>query len=202
VILRKRSEDEVRTTKNALEVANRELQIALEREKKLSHTDSLTGVNNRRYLFELAEREFNIATRHQLPLTVMLFDIDHFKKVNDTFGHDIGDAVLQRVVAAACAELRSSDVIGRYGGEEFVIVLPMTTAQQAHPVAERIRARVEALRVPTHKKDASATLSLGIVELTRGLRDTASIDDLIRHADEAMYAAKQAGRNRIFIFEE
>jgi diguanylate cyclase (GGDEF)-like protein/PAS domain S-box-containing protein len=202
VIQRKRSEDEVRRTKDALEAANRELQIALEREKELSHTDSLTGIHNRRYLFELAEREVNIATRHSLPLSVIMFDVDFFKKINDTFGHDIGDAVLQRVIETSRLELRSSDVIGRYGGEEFVVILPMTTAAQALPVAERIRVRVEVLRVPTHTQDAAVTLSIGIAELPALPDKTASVDHLVRWADEAMYAAKQAGRNRIALHGE
>lgn len=201
VILRKRSEEEARRTKEALEIANGELQIALAREKELSRTDPLTGVHNRRHLFELAEREFDIGIRHRMPLSVIMFDIDFFKKVNDTFGHDVGDQVLQRVTEAARAELRSSDIIGRYGGEEFVVILPMTSAQQAFPVAERIRARIEALRVPTSKGEAKATLSIGIAELRYELSENAVVDDLIRRADEAMYIAKQAGRNRISIYK-
>ena len=184
----------------ALEVVNFALQTALIREKRLAHTDALTGVNNRRYLFELAEYEFNVATRYQQPLSVILFDIDHFKEVNDTFGHAAGDQMLQRVTQVACAELRSADVIGRYGGEEFVIMLPMTNAQQAYPLAERIRVGVAAIRVPTEKGDAAVTLSIGIVEMLHGL-ETESAEKMIRRADEAMYTAKQAGRNRTEIGE-
>ncbi len=205
VILRKRAEKEVIDAKEALEIVNLELQAALVREQELSHTDSLTGINNRRYLYELAASAFNIAMRHQLPLTIMLFDIDHFKNVNDTYGHDIGDLVLQLVVQAARAELRSSDVIGRYGGEEFVIILPMTTAEQAYILAERIREGVAALRTPTPKGEALVTLSIGIAELTHEQRmkypggELETLDSLIRHADEAMYTAKQAGRNRVSV---
>jgi len=124
-----------------------------------------------------------------------MFDLDHFKEVNDIFGHAVGDQMLQRVTQIARSELRSADVIGRYGGEEFVIVLPMTKAQQAYSLAERIRMGVAALFLPTEKGDASVTLSIGIVEMFHSPK-TDSIDDLIRRADEAMYAAKQAGRNR------
>jgi diguanylate cyclase (GGDEF)-like protein len=197
---RKRAEDELQRSKEALEVANLTLQTALTREKQLSHTDVLTGINNRRFLFELAEREFDIAIRYRHPFSVMMFDIDYFKGVNDTFGHAVGDQILQRVTQIACAELRSADVIGRYGGEEFVIMLPMTDAQQVYPVAERIRAGVAALRVPTPKGDASVTISIGIAETILKPQDE-SVDKAMRRADEAMYVAKQAGRNRTVIFD-
>ena len=181
--------------KKRFEAANRELQTALALQQQLAHTDALTGINNRRHLYELAEHEFEIAARYQQPLSVIMFDIDHFKQVNDTFGHAVGDQILQRVTQVACAELRSADVIGRYGGEEFVIILPMTNAKQAYPLAERIRVGVAAIRVPTEKGDATVTLSIGIVEMIHGAQ-TGSAESLIRRADEAMYAAKQAGRNR------
>jgi diguanylate cyclase (GGDEF)-like protein/PAS domain S-box-containing protein len=178
-----------------LEALNGELQIAFVREQELAQSDSLTGINNRRHLYELAEHEFGIATRYQQPLSVIMFDIDHFKKVNDTFGHAAGDQILQLVTQAACNELRSTDVIGRYGGEEFVIILPMTNAQQAYPLAERIRAGVAAIQVPTEKGQATVTLSIGIMEMPQNAK-ARSVEDLIRAADAVMYTAKQAGRNR------
>jgi diguanylate cyclase (GGDEF)-like protein/PAS domain S-box-containing protein len=179
----------------ALETVNLALKTALVREQQLAHTDALTGINNRRHLYELAEREFEIALRYQRPLAVIMFDIDHFKEVNDTFGHATGDEILQHVTQVACKELRSADVIGRYGGEEFVILLPMTNAQQAYPLAERIRMGVEAMYVSTEKGDATVTLSIGIVEMNRDVQN-GSVDNLIRSADKVMYAAKRAGRNR------
>jgi diguanylate cyclase (GGDEF)-like protein len=185
----KRIEAELRNAKDALEQA-------LAREQQLAQTDVLTGINNRRNLFKCAEREFNVALRYQRPLSVIMFDIDHFKAVNDTFGHAVGDQILKQVADIASVELRNADVIGRYGGEEFVVVLPMTNVQQACLVAERIRVGVEALRVPTEKGDAKVTLSIGIVEMT-GDEQSDSIENLTRRADEAMYAAKQEGRNRI-----
>ena len=191
---RKQAEDELHHAKEMLTATNVELKTALARQKKLAHTDALTGINNRRRLYELAEHEVEITMRYQQPLSVMMFDIDHFKQVNDTFGHAVGDQMLQLVTRTACRELRSTDVIGRYGGEEFVIILPMTNAQQAYPLAERIRERVSALRVPTEKGAATVTLSVGIVE-THGARSE-SAEALIRRADQAMYAAKQSGRNR------
>ena len=178
----------------ALAAANLALQTALTREQKLAQTDVLTGINNRRHLYELAEHEFEIAIRYHKLLAVIMFDIDHFKDVNDNFGHAAGDQILQRVTQAACAELRSADVIGRYGGEEFIVILPMTNAQQAYSLAERIRRGVEAIRVPTEKGDASVTLSIGIVEMQS--RPVNSIEELIRQVDAVMYLAKQDGRNR------
>ena len=195
---RKLAEEELRQTRQELIEVNKDLETTLERERQLSHTDGLTGINNRRYLYELAEYELGIALRYHQPLSILMFDIDHFKQINDTYGHMVGDQILQQVARSTCAVLRSSDVIGRYGGEEFVIVSPMTTAQQAFSLAERIREQAAGVRVPTEKGDAKVTLSIGIVEKIPEA-ETASTDDLIRGADAAMYAAKQAGRNRTMI---
>ncbi|MDO9303517.1 MAG: diguanylate cyclase [Anaerolineales bacterium] len=197
---RRQAEDDLRLAKENLEVANRELQLAFEHEQQLAHTDDLTGVNNRRHLFELAEHEFDVSRRYQRPLSVIMFDLDHFKQINDTFGHATGDQMLKRVTQVARAQLRDADLIGRYGGEEFLIVLPVTSAQQAWLLAERIRAGVAALRVETDQSPAAITLSLGIAETIHAPQDE-SIENVIRRADEAMYAAKQAGRNRAVIFD-
>jgi diguanylate cyclase (GGDEF)-like protein len=197
---RKLAEIDLQYMKASLQSANNDLKAILAREQQLARTDALTGVYNRRHLYELAQHEFEIAARYHQPLSILMFDIDHFKHVNDTFGHALGDQILQLVTQIARAELRSADVIGRYGGEEFVIVLPMTNAQQAYPLAERIRAGVAALRVPTEKGDAIVTLSIGIVEMAHGVQ-TKTAEELIRFSDKAMYAAKQAGRNRTEIGE-
>jgi len=198
---RRHVEVDLGQAKLALEAANEELQIALAREQHLARTDVLTSVNNRRYWFELAEHEFEAATRYSHPLSVILFDIDRFKLVNDTFGHAAGDQMLERVAQIARAALRSADVIGRYGGEEFVILLPMTTVRQAFPVAERIREGVAAIRVNSAQGQAAVTLSIGIAEMLPAPcpPGETSIERVIRRADGAMYAAKQAGRNRTSI---
>ncbi len=188
-----------RQAQEALEAASIELENTLAREQELSRTDPLTGVSNRRHLYENTEHAFEVAARYQQPLSVIMFDIDHFKDVNDTFGHEAGDLLLQHVTRAACEELRSADVIGRYGGEEFVILMPMTNAEQAYPLAERIRTKVETIRVPTKKGNAAATLSIGIFEMLPGVQ-TESVEALIRRADEAMYQAKHGGRNRTEIW--
>ena len=179
----------------ALEAANLELQTALMREQQLSRTDTLTGVNNRRHLYELAEHEIQVAERYQRPLSVIMFDIDHFKQVNDNFGHKAGDQILKLVTDVSCAELRSADVVGRYGGEEFIVLLPMTNAQQAFQLAERIRTNVASLNIPTLKGEANITLSIGVVEL-KPATPPETVEEVFRRADVAMYAAKQAGRNR------
>jgi len=178
-----------------IESANIELQTALLREQQLARTDPLTGVHNRRHLYEVAEHELQVASRYEQTLSVMMYDIDHFKKVNDTFGHKAGDQILKLVTNTACAELRSADVIGRYGGEEFIIILPMTNTQQAFQLAERIRVNVAALNLATPKGVAAVTLSIGIVEFRHATLEE-TIENIFRRADEAMYAAKQAGRNR------
>jgi diguanylate cyclase (GGDEF)-like protein/PAS domain S-box-containing protein len=198
----KQAEEESRRAEASVEETNRELQRVLAREQNLARTDALTGVNNRRYWFELAEHEFAISARYRHPLSVILFDIDNFKLVNDRLGHEAGDKMLERVAQVALAALRSTDEIGRYGGEEFVISLPMTPAAQACSVAERIRAGVETICIPTENGDAAVTLSIGIAETMLApaggrFGGDDSVESIIRRADEAMYEAKQAGGNRI-----
>ena len=186
---------ESKQAQQSLEASQLILKNALELEKQLARTDPLTGVNNRRYLYELAEREFEISQRYQQPLSVLMYDIDHFKKFNDTFGHMLGDQILKIVTDTAVKELRSADTIGRYGGEEFIILLPMTNAEQAYSLAERIRTAVAATIVPTQKGDTFVTLSIGIVEKSYNV-PAESVEEIFHRADEAMYAAKQGGRNR------
>lgn len=182
----------------SLEASHLILKNALELEKQLARTDPLTGINNRRYLFELAEHEIEISSRYKQPLSVLMFDIDHFKKFNDTYGHKVGDLILKEVASIARNILRSADIIGRYGGEEFIILLPLTGADQAFALAERIRIAVEKMSVDTDQGPTSVTLSIGIVERDLGrTRDT--IEDLFHRADEAMYRAKGLGRNQTVI---
>ncbi|HNK62590.1 MAG TPA: PAS domain S-box protein [Anaerolineales bacterium] len=185
---------EEKRVQHELKAAKAALEKALELEKNLSHTDELTGIHNRRHLFELAERKVAVANRYKQPLAVMMFDIDHFKNINDTYGHATGDEVLKSVAQITRSELREADIFGRYGGEEFILLLPMTTAQQAFTLAERIRTQVAALRTPSDKGEVSITLSIGVIELNHSTkRETA--EDIFRRADIAMYAAKATGRN-------
>jgi len=196
---RKQAEEALRGAKESLELTNRDLQTALAHVQQLARIDELTGVNNRRCLGELAEHEFAIAARYQHPVSVIMFDIDHFKLVNDRFGHAVGDQMLKHIVQVACTQLRKVDMIGRYGGEEFVIVLPVTNAQQAYPLAERIREGVAALRLDIGKGQVAVTVSIGIAEMRHASEDK-SVESVIAHADKAMYAAKAAGRNCTSIY--
>jgi diguanylate cyclase (GGDEF)-like protein len=162
--------------------------------ENLATTDGLTRLYNRRHFMERAEGEFERSRRYKRELSVFLIDADHFKAINDTHGHDVGDRAL-RMLAAACRQgLRHLDVLGRYGGEEFVVVLPETSAALAMETAERLRRNVEMLRIPALEGEIRLTVSIGIA--TAGAA-TESVAALINEADRALYEAKRSGRNRI-----
>ncbi len=170
------------------------LRNALEEVERLAITDSLTGLYNHRHLFELAGREFQRARRYQLPLSVIMLDIDEFKQVNDTYGHTIGDQVLQGVAECCRKELRGVDVIGRYGGDEFVAMLPETGLSAACQVAELLRKSIAERVLDTKAGRVTATVSLGVAVLDdRHLTPETLLDG----ADRALYAAKQNGRNQV-----
>ncbi|MDP1715365.1 MAG: PAS domain S-box protein [Anaerolineales bacterium] len=196
---RKQVEDELRRAKEGLETVNLELQQSLEREKLLASTDGLTGLCNHRHLFELAAREFQSAVRYRRPLTFLMFDMDDFKQVNDTLGHAAGDQLLVKVAQTAVAQVRVPDVVARYDGDEFIVLLPNASAQQALPVADRIRAQVAALRIGTDNIPFTITLSIGIAEMRHEPLDE-NVERIIQRADEALYQAKESGRNRTVIF--
>jgi diguanylate cyclase (GGDEF)-like protein/PAS domain S-box-containing protein len=196
---RVQAEEELCYAKDALETANLELQRSLEREKLLASTDGLTGLCNHRYLFELAAREFHAAVRHQRPLSFLMFDIDDFKQVNDTFGHTAGAKLLVKVAQTTVALVRASDVVAHYGGDEFFVIMPYTNAQQALVVAERIRTSVAALHMQADKEPFAITLSIGITEMWFKPVDE-YVERVIQPADQALYKAKQSGRNRTVIF--
>ena len=196
---RKQAEEELTRAKDALEIAHSELQQSLAHEQELARTDGLTGLCNRRYFFELAVREFNAALRYQRPLTIIIFDADSLKRVNDTLGHEVGDKMLLMITQIAAAHVRTVDVLARYGGDEFIILLPQTNAQQAFVIAERIRENVAAACVDTEKDTLKVTISAGVAETIRGSRSE-SVETVIRRADEALYIAKNGGHNRTVIF--
>ena len=159
-------------------------------------TDELTGVHNRRNLFDLGQREFLRARRFEHTFSAIMLDLDHFKQVNDTYGHAVGDQVL-RVVTQRCADnIRTVDILGRYGGEEFAVLLPEAGLEKARQVAERLRRSIAETPVPTDCGSIHITISLGVAGLTP---DTPDLASLLDHADSAMYAAKQAGRNRVAV---
>jgi diguanylate cyclase (GGDEF)-like protein/PAS domain S-box-containing protein len=195
---RKQVENELRSANESLETAHRELQKMFAHEQLLARTDGLTGLYNRRYFFELATREFRASMRYQRPLTIILFDVDGFKQANDTFGHATGDAILFQIAQTTTAQIRSVDVLARYGGDEFIILLPQTHAQEAFLIAERIRNSVAATHVAAENSPFIVTLSLGVAE-NLSLQDV-TVEDIIRRADKALYQVKQNGGNHTLIF--
>jgi len=162
---------------------------------ELSHTDPLTGLNNRRSMMEALDKEFERSTRKHSPLSLLMLDIDHFKKVNDTFGHQQGDAVLQALAILLKEHLRQYDLAARFGGEEFALILPETDEIDAGMVAERIRQSIEKMRLGDFPAEFCLTASIGVA--TSPNEALAYPDDLIREADNALYQAKRSGRNRI-----
>jgi diguanylate cyclase (GGDEF)-like protein len=164
--------------------------------RDVADTDPLTGVASRRHLFNMLELRVKEATRYRLDLSVLILDLDKFKSINDHYGHLAGDMVLQQV-AAKCAELlRASDLIGRYGGEEFVIVCPDTDALHAANLAERIRSCVEKISLPCLAAERRITVSIGISSWVFSMD---SLTELLESADSALYQAKKTGRNKIVV---
>lgn len=162
--------------------------------RRLAVTDELTGLNTRRHLFELGEREFQQAVRYRTPLSAIMFDLDHFKTVNDTLGHVVGDEVLRGVAARCESVVRGIDVLGRFGGEEFAIVLPQTELEMAVTIAERLREVVGREPIETSRGPIAVTVSCGVAQMKPGVLE---LKTLLDQADVAMYEAKRAGRNRV-----
>jgi diguanylate cyclase (GGDEF)-like protein len=162
--------------------------------------DRLTGVANRQALLASLFAEVERASRYDRPLCIAFVDIDHFKAVNDTHGHGVGDIVLHGVAQTIADNLRASDLIGRYGGEEFMLILTETNVEEGAALAEKLRSLIERLRFEVEGNDElSVTISIGIVG---GAGHHLRVDSLIRDADAAMYSAKSLGRNQTYIFEE
>jgi len=161
--------------------------------------DGLTGLYNRRYLDDRLEAEAMYALRHRAPLALMIADIDHFKRVNDEHGHQIGDATLREVARRLAATIRGEDVIARYGGEEFAILCRGTDEEQARKVGERLRLAVAGELAPSAEVDLRLTISIGIAVVpTTAVGDAR---ELVRAADEALYEAKRQGRDRSVSFD-
>lgn len=185
--LERRVEDRTRK----LREQNEALRRARERIEQLSRHDPLTGLVNRRWLDEVLARELARCERYGAPLSVILADLDHFKAVNDTYGHTVGDQVLQSAAEAMREAVRMTDVVGRYGGEEFLVVLPNTRGEQALVLAERLRDALRAM--PVSFRAEPVTGSFGVAEWVEG--DTAV--GLVERADDALYEAKRQGRDRV-----
>lgn len=181
-----------------------EAAIALENAKlfeeveRLSTTDSLTGLSNRRQFDHLARLEFERSLRYNLPLSAIMMDIDHFKRINDSFGHGAGDRVLMSLANLCRRELRVMDLAARYGGEEFCFLLPETTSNAARIQAERLCSAIAGLSFQEGDHSFSVTASFGVSELQ--IRET-RFEKLLENSDQALYQAKREGRNRVVIWE-
>lgn len=171
-----------------------ERETLLDRMTELARTDDLTGLANRRVLIERLDEEVERSQRYGNDLSVLLLDLDDFKQVNDRFGHQVGDEVLRNLGALLEEQIRDSDVVGRYGGEEFGAILPQTGVEESLELAERILGQVRRESFESDGNQFSVTCSIGVAEHEESDGDG---DDLLRRADEALYRAKDAGRNRV-----
>lgn len=198
--------EEVRARTSELHLANlrlkgfvEELRHAKQELEVLATTDSLTGVANRRHITEEAERLMARLRRHHHQVSVLVFDLDRFKTINDTHGHVAGDRVLEAFARSAAEQLRTEDIFGRLGGEEFLAVLPETDQAEGMAVAERIRESVARLRFEAPEGSFGVTVSIGLASVRA---DSTSFTSLLRRADAALYRAKSDGRNRVVAAEE
>ncbi len=182
--------------RNMLRLRSRQLDLAEanERLRVLANTDALTGLASRRFFLESFEIEFRRSRRYRHPLSVAMIDVDHFKRVNDTYGHDVGDKVLQSLAKILLRELRIVDRVGRLGGEEFVVCLPETDLKAAKTVCDRLLASVRGEHVNAGSERIQFTISIGLTEMSP---DMGNPQSLVKRADDLLYEAKQAGRNRI-----
>lgn len=190
------TQDEMR---QRIDEATRELQLQKRAAELEARVDPLTGLNNRRAFLERAEQDVLRAARYDLPTALIMLDLDHFKVINDTYGHPAGDQVLVALSAVLFKSMREVDVVGRLGGEEFAILMPDTMAEAAIQAAERIRQAVEAMTLDADGRCIACTASFGISAFQPG---DISIADLFSRADRALYRAKQMGRNRVEVFND
>jgi diguanylate cyclase (GGDEF)-like protein len=181
-----------------VEERTHELRLANERLGELAVTDELTGLSNRRRLTEGLNAALAFARRQKAPLAVALCDLDRFKELNDTLGHGAGDRALVSTAGALRAALREVDLLGRWGGEEFLVVLPACDLVGAREAGERLRRAVEEMDLRNTVTGRLLTVSIGVAALTEGVE---SATDLVRRADQALYKAKDGGRNKVVAFE-
>jgi diguanylate cyclase (GGDEF)-like protein len=170
-----------------------QLRQVLAEVQRMATIDALTGILNRRCLFELAEKEFERSQRYESIFALLMLDVDHFKRINDTYGHMLGDEVLKLLTSTIRDTLRQVDHFGRYGGEEFVIIMPETPLELARQAGERLRSLVSQISVPVKGDRIHLTISIGISAYETGDR---SVEDLFERSDQALYQAKAEGRDR------
>lgn len=178
-----------------LENANTDLQEKQRELERLTRLDGLTGLFNRNTFVELTKKELDRAQRQGTATAILLLDLDHFKRVNDTWGHPAGDAVLKHAAMIASTTVRSTDLVGRLGGEEFIVLLPGTSIEAARNLAEKIRMRLEGQAATWNDTRMAITVSIGIAGTTASEKQ--SFEVLYHDADKALYVAKQRGRNRV-----
>lgn len=178
---------------HAAEARIAELEKQLQDLSMRVHQDALTGALNRRGLDDRLPRELARAQRRQTPLSLVMIDLDDFKRINDTHGHPVGDEVLVHLVDTVQRTLRPTDMIGRFGGEEFLLVLPDTPLQPATQTVIRLQASLAARQLQIHQQPISCTFSAGVAQFAGGQ----TIDDVIAYADKALYRAKKEGKNRV-----
>jgi diguanylate cyclase (GGDEF)-like protein len=187
---------EMKQAKDKAEKLAKELHLANEKLHELASCDALTGLYNHRFFQEAIDNELNLSKNCKKEFSLIIFDIDHFKKVNDTYGHPVGDRVLIAVSRAAEKSLRDTDIIARYGGEEFAVILPKTDFTAAKTVAERLCKDIERLDIKVDGKTIKTTVSVGYTSYRHNIKIQEK-DTIIKMADNALYVAKQSGRNRV-----
>ena len=189
---------ELQRTKRILTIKETELKAVIAQADEVSHTDALTFLPNRKQIIGDLQREVIFSDRYGTPLTISMLDIDHFKKINDTYGHTVGDDVLRSLGSELRNHIRYPDTIGRYGGEEFLIVLPHSTVKAAMEQAERLCRHVQSLLIKSGEKEIALTVSIGIAQYKIHKEDW---EAFLSRADAALYQAKSNGRDQWAVFE-
>jgi diguanylate cyclase (GGDEF)-like protein len=189
---------ELAETKRVLKNKGTELQAVLAQADEVSHTDALTILSNRRQIIADLQRQVMYSDRYDVPFAISMVDIDHFKQVNDTYGHSTGDDVLKFVAAQLREHIRQPDLIGRYGGEEFLVILPNGTLKAASEQAERLCRQIRSAPIASGKNAVQVTISIGIAQYKLHEEDWRN---LLNRADQALYQAKHNGRDRWAIIE-
>lgn len=190
----------VHTAQRELKERNEQLEAMLHKVEALAITDPLTGLYNRRRFADVLKGQFAVTKRYKNPLSCLMVDVDHFKTINDRYGHDIGDRVIQAVAQRISENLREVDIAARYGGEEFAILLPHTAKANAAVVGERLLRVVRGIEVPAEPEPIRLTISVGIAAST-DLGPKAVPDHLVQAADRALYKAKTSGRDQVQLYD-
>ncbi len=187
---------ELNSVNRQLQKKNAQLEQATAQLEEMARTDPLTKLSNRRAFYESIVKEVIRFERNKRPFSIVMMDIDHFKKVNDTYGHDCGDYVLVTISNLIRSEIRKQDLLGRWGGEEFIMLLPDTDTKGACKLAEKIRTNIEKADFKYFKYSFTVTLTFGVCEFTQQYK----IKECITYADQALYQGKKSGRNKVIVY--